>query len=236
MIISAHGPNSAGTKCSSYTHGSAWGGLVGERPLRLEAGDILLVPHGSPYVMSSSPTTCTATQTDLEEGVEFFREMATGKLPFVVEQGRGRKRTRMICGFLGCDVQPFSPVLAALPPLVRLRGPADGSRDRLHQLIDLTVAEEKNPGPGSHCVLLRLSELMFVEVLRRCLAELSLDQRLPRCSTRTRNAAGAAGSPLAGAFRSHDRLEPDRDFREIGLRPDDSFDEEALGVVGIDFE
>ena len=82
------------------THGSCWGGLIGEAPVRLEAGDILLIPHGDAYVMSSSAQMCAAAP-DMEPSLQFFRQMAAGELPFVVEEGgRGTTSTRLICGFL----------------------------------------------------------------------------------------------------------------------------------------
>ncbi len=154
------------------THGSAWGGLIGEQPVRLEAGDILLIPHGDAYAMSSSASMCTNARVEVEPALGFFRQMAAGELPFVVREGGGEPRsTRVVCGFLGCDVRPFNPVLAALPPLVHLRRPAEPAGDRLHRLIELTLTEAREPRSGSQCVLLRLSELMFVEVVRRCLTE-----------------------------------------------------------------
>ena len=36
------------------TRGACWGGLSGETPLSLEAGDVLVLPRGDPYVMSSA--------------------------------------------------------------------------------------------------------------------------------------------------------------------------------------
>jgi AraC-like DNA-binding protein len=68
-------------------------------------------------------------------------------------------------------MRPFNPALAALPRLVHLRAPADPLRDRLQALIDYTLAEARQPRPGSRCVLVRLSELMFVELVRRWLVE-----------------------------------------------------------------
>lgn len=155
------------------THGSCWGGLIGEQPVRLRAGDVVLFPHGDAYVMSSSADLCAGAEIELEPALGFFRQMAAGELPFVVKEGGGEQRsTRVVCGFLGCDLRPFNPVLAALPRLVHLRARADPAQDRLQTLIELTLAEAREPRPGGQSVLLRLSELMFVEVVRRCLAEL----------------------------------------------------------------
>jgi AraC-like DNA-binding protein len=158
------------------TEGSCWGGLIGEPPVRLESGDILLIPQGDAYVMSSSAQTCASARPNADSGLEFFRRMAAGEVPFVVTDGGGDPATRLVCGFLGCDVRPFNPILAALPRLVHLRGSQDPARNRLQSLLELTLAEAREGGPGSRCMLVRLSELMFVEVVRRCLTEASTVQ------------------------------------------------------------
>lgn len=151
------------------TEGPCWAAVDGERPVRLDAGDILLIPHGDAYVMSSAAGLCTASGFDAT--LAFFRSMAAGELPFtVVEGGGGPGCTRVICGFLGCDVRPFNPVLAALPRMLVLRGCRDEA-DPLTHLIELTLAEARTSRPGGRCVLLRLSELMFVEVIRRCVTD-----------------------------------------------------------------
>jgi AraC-like DNA-binding protein len=49
---------------------------------------------------------------------------------------------------------------------------AFGSADPLGRLIELAIAESLDQRAGGECVRLRLSELMFVEVLRRHLATL----------------------------------------------------------------
>ena len=48
--------------------------------------------------------------------------MAAGRLPFTVaEGGGGDERAEFVCGFLGCDLRPFNPLLEALPRLLHLR-------------------------------------------------------------------------------------------------------------------
>lgn len=158
------------------TDGSGWSAVAGQAPVPLEPGDVLLVPHGDAYAMSNAVETCAASEAGLVSSLEFFRRMAAGELPFVVrEGGDGAGTTRFVCGFLGCDVRPFNPVLAALPALVRVR-PRAHERGRLQALIDYTLAEAREPQPGGHCVLLQLSELLFVEVIRRLLVDLPADQ------------------------------------------------------------
>jgi AraC-like DNA-binding protein len=152
--------------------GACWGGLVGEEPVELRAGDVLLVPRGDAYVMSSSREACRRTPIDEAAALGFFAAMASGQLPLVVREGGGGPgEARVVCGFLGCDVRPFNPVVAALPALVRL--PADQDTDgRLRGLVDYAVTEARAAAPGSGGILARLGELMFLEVVRRCVREL----------------------------------------------------------------
>jgi AraC-like DNA-binding protein len=160
------------------TEGSCWGRLLPGRgtPVHLEAGDVMVIPHGHAYVMSS-PSGLRASYSP-DEGVAFLRAMARGKLPSTVtEGGGGPERLRVLCGFLGCDVRPFNPVLATLPSLLHVRGTTDGERGGLGALVQLAVAETRERRPGGHAVMLRLSELLFVEVVRHHLQNAPSRQR-----------------------------------------------------------
>ncbi len=154
------------------TAGNCWAALIGGPPVPLEAGDILLIPHGHAYVIANSEQGCRRAQLDTDTALSFFRQMAAGELSFVVQDGGAEETaTHFVCGFLGCDFRPFNPVLSELPPLVRVRAPAHAGPDALQVLIDYTLVEAREPRAGSECVLVRLSELLFVEVVRRYLAE-----------------------------------------------------------------
>jgi AraC-like DNA-binding protein len=146
------------------TEGSCWAGLEGAAAQPLDAGDILVVPHGDPYFLAATPG--TQGELDTEEAVWFFRKMAAGELSSVVtEGGGGPDKTNFICGFLGCDARPFNPILAALPRVIHLRR-ASRAGDRMSHLIEFAVGELRARRAGSREVLLRLSELMFIEVVR----------------------------------------------------------------------
>jgi len=103
--------------------------------------------------------------------------LAAGELPsVVVEGGGGPDRAKVICGFLGCDIRPFNPVLETLPGLVPIRRPpAASAADRLGPVIEFALAESSQQRSGGRCVLLRLSEVLFVEVVRRYLDALGAD-------------------------------------------------------------
>ena len=105
-------------------------------------------------------------------GADFFRRMAAGKLPSTVfEGGDGPVAAQFICGFLGCDLRPFNPVLSALPRLLRVR-PAAQTGDGLPHLIAFALEELREQRSGGQVVKLRMAELLFVDVIRRHLETL----------------------------------------------------------------
>lgn len=155
------------------TQGACWCESPGHPSMRLEAGDVLVVPRGHAYQIAS---TCgLRTGWSLDDALSWFRAMACGELPFVVtEGGSGPERLQLVCGFLGCDALPFNPVLTTLPTLLKVRLHGD-SGNRLNALLEFAIAESSRVRPGSRSVLLRIAELVFVEVLRSYLTNASED-------------------------------------------------------------
>jgi AraC-like DNA-binding protein len=80
--------------------------------------------------------------------------------------------THIVCGFLGCDVRPFNPLVATLPRVLHVRDRAGATRGWLNQFVHVAVAESRDRRPGGQSILSRLSELMFVEAVRRHLESL----------------------------------------------------------------
>jgi AraC-like DNA-binding protein len=153
--------------------GSCWCAIEGEAPVRLHAGDVIVVPHGDAYALSTERG--ARSGATLEQLLDWFHQMASGQLPVVVKEGGdGAERLNIICGFLGCDALPFNPILATLPRLLHVKSPK-GADDGLTALIEFARGECRNAKSGRRSVLLRLGELMFVEVVRRHLASLESD-------------------------------------------------------------
>lgn len=147
------------------TAGSCWGGIVGEQALRLEAGDVIVFPQGDRHVMSSAPG-MRAPDAKVPEQARHSR------LPVAVNfEGGGPEHANVICGFLGCDARPFNPLLSALPRVIHLPREKSGG-GVIESFVNLALAESTAARPGSESVLARLSELLFIEVVRRYLATL----------------------------------------------------------------
>lgn len=147
--------------------GSCWGHAVGQPPVRLKEGDLIVFPQGDPHVLSSAPGMRASPDMSL------FARPTT--LPLVFEGGGGGPdRSRIVCCFLGCDERPFNPLLTALPRTIHLSGagnePASGW---LATLLNIAVRESGSARAGRDNILARMSELMFVEAIRRYIETLA---------------------------------------------------------------
>lgn len=149
--------------------------------ITLEAGDVVVFARGDQHVLASEPGLTPVPVQDIHMppsgGVAFVRH------------GGGGARSEFVCGYLHSD-QRFSPLLDALPAMlcVRVRNgaivmqgftltgraaePVTIEEDpRLWQAgLDHIAGEAARPGTGDCAVLGRLSELLFVKVVRWQLA------------------------------------------------------------------
>ncbi|MFL1407231.1 AraC family transcriptional regulator [Marinobacter sp. M1N3S26] len=144
--------------------GPCWATVEGEQPVRLEGGDILLIPHGDAYIISDQPR--EPSDGDIGPAREFFSLMAAGGLPLVIENGgNGPGRNQLVCGFLGCDRHPVNPLLEGLPSYIVLsRSALEGP---INDLVDIVLRECRHPQVGSQSMMLRLGEVLFIEVIRQ---------------------------------------------------------------------
>ncbi len=145
--------------------GQCWGGVVGQDPVQLLPGDVIVFPQGDPHVMASSAMPVPGVVT---------LDARPARYPDTVRLGDpGDRNAAFVCGFLGCDRLPFNPLLATLPRRLHMRGLSQGW---LGSFARQVVEESRTGRAGADCVLTRLAELMFIEVLRRYLEELSAEQ------------------------------------------------------------
>jgi len=142
--------------------GACWGHAVGQEPFRMQEGDLFVLPQGDAHVLSSAPG--MRGTPDLSK----FARRST-PLPLVYEMGGGGpERARLVCGFLGCDERPFNPLLTALPPVIHLPAGGEGATTEwLGMLLNIALKESGSARAGAENILARLSELMFVEAIRR---------------------------------------------------------------------
>lgn len=156
--------------------GNGWAAVAGQPPVKLATGDIVMFPQGDRHVLSSAPGIEPLRRT--AEWV-FSTRNVPKPMPIAFHHGVVEPGSPLpveaadmiaVCGFLGCDLRPFNPLIAALPPILHL--PAERASGWAARVIEQAVAESSSPRPGGDAVLERLAEMMFVDVARRYLDNL----------------------------------------------------------------
>ena len=154
------------------TEGRCFTNLIGEEPVEVEAGEVIVFTKGDQHVLSSSPG------MRADPGAPSAHDAVPGsQLPFLINLGgEGPTSARFVCGFLACDAQPFNPLLDNLPPIIKTGVPQGGDQGWLGQFIRVAMMESAEKRAGGESVLAKLSELMFIEVVRRHLEALPPEQ------------------------------------------------------------
>lgn len=135
----------------------------------LSPGDLLLLPRGEQHLMGSE-LHLAPVRAEL-----LVQPSADGRPPRI-DHGGGGARTRFLCGYLACDRRLCQPLIGALPRLVRIPV-ADGAATRwLMSLFEMGAAASAAARPGAETLIARLSELLFVDAVRRYLETLPDEQ------------------------------------------------------------
>jgi AraC family transcriptional activator of mtrCDE len=153
---SLHAPNGRGW---AQFHMVTRGACLVERPglgvQRLEAGDILLLPHGDSHLMRSEAKGGPGrVATESRNGI---RQRAT--LDAAVD-------TEILCGRFLFESSDENPLIAALPDEIIVRTAGEPLLERFRQLL-LNIREELGAGrAGSEIVAADLARALFVMMLR----------------------------------------------------------------------
>ncbi|MDM0075099.1 AraC family transcriptional regulator [Variovorax sp. J2P1-59] len=151
-----------------FVDGSCTVKLDGMPALHLQAGDIILFPHGDAHTMASSGTDGPGPLLDVQALLR--------KRPDELQLGGGGEPTRIICGYLSCDPILCRPVLATLPRVLTVSLRSDEKTDWVERSFVYAVAEAASTQPGGEGVLAKLSEVLVVETLRRYVSQISEGQ------------------------------------------------------------
>ena len=126
----------------------------------LAAGDLVVLPHGVGHQLADHPATLEGPLVELKQ---------TGPGCPRLQLGGSGPATTLVCGYFylieegGWDDHPLAPLL---PGLIHVRG-EDGRRVPWLEATLKFLSDEAGSGrPGSDTVVQRLTEVLFVQVLR----------------------------------------------------------------------
>jgi AraC-like DNA-binding protein len=129
----------------------------GEPAMEISAGEIVLLPRNDVHRLASAPGLAPVNARELVQ--------PTDGLPRI-RHGGGGEATHMVCGFLASD-DVHNPLIAALPRLLKIDVRGDTSRDWIESSIRFAAAELAHGRTASASIISRLSELLFIEAIRR---------------------------------------------------------------------
>ena len=138
------------------SRGSATLALEQGRELHMTEGDFVVVTRGEPHVIYSDRRTKPLPVLDLDR--------LPGRLGVVRHGGSAQPLSTMICGNFTVARPSRGSVLELLPPVLLLKPTEDGGW--LEAILQRMVSEAALERPGQGVALSRLTEVLFVEVLR----------------------------------------------------------------------
>lgn len=125
----------------------------------LSPGDIIIFPHGDAHILGDC---LNQTPTPIAN----LLPAKPWKEPPTFTYGGGGTITRLVCGFLQCEQLLLHPFLKSLPEFMHIQVFAEPTAPLLKTGIQHIIQEANCIQPGSVCLLTRLVELMFIEILR----------------------------------------------------------------------
>jgi AraC-like DNA-binding protein len=152
------------------TEGRGYAHIEGEgRPVPLKAGDIIIFPHGDPHLMGNGSG---VKAVDMAQELERISSQGLK----ISRMGGGGEITKFICGYMACEPQLSRVFLGGLPPVLKINIHNDASAQWLEDSIRYSVGNADASRPGGEAVIAKLSEVLFVEALRRYIALLPPEQ------------------------------------------------------------
>ncbi len=125
----------------------------------LSRGDLALVPHGREHVLQDDLET---PAVDLDAALSEAGYRGQGNF----EWGGEGDACRLVCGHFDFDKDVTHPLLDSLPPIVHVKATPTYDFRWIDQMMRFIGEETNAARPGSGVIARRLSEVLFVQVLR----------------------------------------------------------------------
>jgi AraC-like DNA-binding protein len=131
--------------------------------LRMTAGDLVVITRGEPHLIYSDREAKPFPIRDFDRLSEHLGVVRHG--------GSAEPSSTMICGNFTVSRPSRGSVMELLPPVMLLKPAADGAW--LEAVLQRMVSEAAFERPGQRVTLSRLTEVLFVEVLRSWITSLA---------------------------------------------------------------
>ncbi len=139
--------------------GKSWVGLLTGEQATYGQGDLILVPHGSAHVLADGPNTPALPLDDV------LKQATSERVGCIAYGGKGAA-VELVCGHFGFNEDIVHPVVESLPPLIHIKARRQHDYGWLDVMLRELEEESRAGLPGHQETLRRLSEILFIQILR----------------------------------------------------------------------
>jgi AraC-like DNA-binding protein len=135
------------------------------RPLALESGDLVVVPHGRGHTLSDPPQASARPIGTIARG-------ASSCVGHVLRFGGRGAETRLICGAFHFARPDARALLSPLPAVIHVKAQQGRAAPWLESTLRFLADEAQAPSQGTETIVSRLTDVIFVQALRAWIAAL----------------------------------------------------------------
>lgn len=214
----------AGREVGSFhmvLEGQGWLEVEGlTEPIRVRAGDLVVLPKGNAHWVKDSPATAAPSLTSILAQ----HDVIDGELHFGGDDG---PLTEIVCGVFALEGVRAAPWVQRLPPAVL--SPAEPGRSDWRDAIAAALRDEaRAPTKGGAAVVNRLLESLLADVLRTELAQFASDATPPTEAL----ADHRMGSVLARLHESPEAPWSVESLAHVAVMSRSAFSERFRSLVG----
>ena len=142
--------------------------LEDRRRAYVGAGEVVMLPHNDEHTFGSA---LDRPARPVDHLIELSPDLGMRRISY----GGGGAKTRLVCGFLGGGAE-MGLLLAGLPAMMVINVAEVRGGDWLSHSFTYAAQTMADGDPGASTVMAKMSELLFVEAVRRHLADLPPEQ------------------------------------------------------------
>jgi AraC-like DNA-binding protein len=129
-----------------------------DESIRVEDGDVVLFPMGHPHSLYDDPTSPLTKVVHLDFNPQRGHQVVNC-------EGEGPKPL-MFCGAFHFEYPNDFPLLRRLPKLIHVSGAQGRMEEGVGDIVRLITRESASQQPGAEVMLRRLTELLFIQIIR----------------------------------------------------------------------
>ncbi len=150
--------------------GSAWLSVdnTDEPAVALSGGDLAVLPLGHAHVLRDRPRGAAVHVDDVAQ-------CGSRSVVMHLEVGAKGPETSFVTGAFVLDDPLARQILAVLPPVIRMTPESEQGGPSFAENIQFITREVETNRPGAEIVLLRMADVIFIQILRAYLARVPDD-------------------------------------------------------------